>query len=232
MKRIIVISYLIALHSMLVVAIVNTELIHLIATRFGLHYQSNQTIDPLVEYIGSVHQRIDPNIPTGATIFLGDSITMELVTTAISPNAVNYGVGGLRSDQLIKLMDIYKSIKRADWVVITIGTNDLMQGLDDGIYSRYQTILSKIPSGIKVIMSSVPPLNTANAAVNKKVRSVVESARRACVADSRCRFVNTYDALSNNGYPLSGVLQNDGIHLDVKGYKLWIDSIRKALDKN
>jgi hypothetical protein len=234
LKQIAFATYLIALHAVLAVALVKTDLLPRAAVKFGL---SEPALFPeeemIIPRLREVHQQLDSSVPAGATIFLGDSITMALATAAIAPYTVNYGIGWQRSDQLIKSMDIYDSIKRAGRVVITIGTNDLLQGREARIESRYQAILAKIPSNIEVIMNSVPPIGNIEWGGRKiedaKVRYTVMSAKHVCEVDRRCRFVNSYDALSSNGTPLPGVLLNDGIHLSPKGYELWISSIRLAL---
>jgi hypothetical protein len=226
LKRTIIATYLIVLHVMLAVALVKTDLIPRAATKFGFAKYAIPEEDSIIPSMRGVHQQMDSSVPAGATIFLGDSITMALATAAIAPYTVNYGIGWQRSDQLIKSMDIYESIKRAERVVIMIGTNDLLQGREDGIESRYKGILAKIPPNIDIVMSSPPPISRIEDA---KVRYVVTSAKHVCEADKRCRFVNAYDAMSKNGTPLPGMLINDGVHLSPKGYELWINSIRQTI---
>jgi len=230
--RAVIAAYLIAVHALLVVALVKTDLIPRVAIKFGLVKPLIPEEESIIPRLREVHQQMDSSVPAGAIIFLGDSITMALATAAIAPFAVNYGIGWQRSDQLIKSMDIYQSIKRAGRVVITIGTNDVLQGRESGIESRYQAILAKIPSNVAVIMSSVPPIGDIEFGGRKiadtKVRYAVASAKRACEADRRCRFVNAYEALTSNRSPLPGVLLGDGVHLAPKGYELWISAIRRV----
>ena len=37
---------------------------------------------------------MDSLVPVGATVFIGDSITQGLATSAVVPLSVNYGIGG------------------------------------------------------------------------------------------------------------------------------------------
>jgi lysophospholipase L1-like esterase len=185
---------------------------------------------PFISMMRGVHQQMDASVPDGATIFLGDSITMALATAAVSSHSVNYGIAWQRSDQLIKSMDIYQSIMRASKVFVMIGTNDLLQGREAGIQSRYQAILAKIPANVDVVMSSIPPMGTfvANGKKidDKYMREIVTMAKTVCEADKRCRFVNVYETLSEKGNPIEGVLLPDQIHLSPKGYQLWIEALR------
>jgi len=160
---------------------------------------------------------------------------MALATASLAPRTVNYGIGWQRSDQLVNSMSIYKSIEHAGRVVITIGTNDLLQGREADIKTRYQTILSKIPAKTPIVMNSVPPMGEVvfygRKIEDANVRKVVASAKAVCLADYRCHFVNTYEALAPNGSPTPGVLLGDHIHLTPKGYQIWIDAMRPAFEE-
>lgn len=185
---------------------------------------------PFIPMMRGIHQQMDASVPAGATIFLGDSITMALATAAVSSHSVNYGIAWQRSDQLIQSMDIYQSIMRASRVFVMIGTNDVLQGREAGMQTRYQTILAKIPINVDVVMSSIPPMG--DVVINggkidgKHMQEVVTMAKTVCEADTRCRFVNAYEKLSEKGKPVEGALLADQIHLSPKGYQLWIEALR------
>lgn len=219
-KTAIIVVYVIAVHILLA------------ATLIGLTRDIQQPPEdvPFIAMMRGVHQWMDASVPAGATIFLGDSITMALATAAVSPYSVNYGISWQQSDQLIKSMDIYQSIARSSRVFVMVGTNDVLQGSEAGIQTRYQAILARIPANVEVVMSSIPPLGdvmvNGRKVSDKNVRDVVAIAKKVCEADKRCRFVNTYEALSTEGKPTQGVLLPDQIHLSPKGYQLWIEAMR------
>jgi hypothetical protein len=231
--------YLVALHVLLVFALIKTDLIPRAAIRLGLSKPTIPDMEPVITDRRFYQQESDRFIPTGTTIFLGDSIISGLpknVAASIASPAVDYGIGWQRSDQLIKSMDSYDSIKRSGQIIIMIGTNDILQGTEQqggGLESRYKTILEKIPSNIPVVLSSVPPIGAkewlGRTIEDTNVRQAVLSAKHECDPDPRCRFVNAYDALTNNGAPIPGVLLNDGIHLTPYGYELWAKSVRQSL---
>lgn len=241
MKKIAIATYLISLHILCALLLIRTDF----STRVIRHLAEilkpsasrplTREEDLHILASRALHSRMDPFVPRGATIFLGDSITMGLTTAAVAPYAVNFGIGWQRSDQLIASMDIYESINRAKQVVITIGTNDLLQGKSAGIEARYKTILSRIPPDVEIIMSSILPIGSsalstglrdAQRAKEADVLIVVEIAKHACEAVKRCRFVNAFQALSKDGVPLPGVLLEDDVHLSIKGYELWIKALR------
>lgn len=231
-KKVIIAVYLIAVHILLAVALVNSDIVPRAAVWFDLVRAAQQPPEdiPFIPMMQGVHAWMDASVPAGATIFLGDSITMALATAAVAPYSVNYGISWQRSDQLIQSMDIYKSIARANRVFVMVGTNDILEDRAADIQSRYRTILAKIPANIEVVMSSIPPVGDVVIDGRKvdddNVRNVVALAKTVCEADKRCRFINTYEALSADGKPIQGVLLPDQIHLSPKGYQLWIEAMR------
>jgi lysophospholipase L1-like esterase len=232
-KKIVITIYLVSLHVLLGAMLFKTDIAPHVESKLNLIMPKITEEESIIPIMRDIHNQIDTSVPAGATIFLGDSITMYLATSAISSHTVNYGIGWQRSDQLVESMDIYKSIGRATRVIVTIGTNDLLQNKEDGIESRYQAILTKIPAKTEVIMSSIPPIGTGIFYGRKidddDVRKVVATAKTVCEADLRCRFVNAYEALTTEGQPLPGVLLDDNIHLSPKGYELWINAIRHVV---
>jgi lysophospholipase L1-like esterase len=226
-KTVMIVVYLITIHVLLVITLTSPDIMSRIGLASGVK-QPPEDI-PFISLMRGVHTWMDASVPTGATIFIGDSITMALATAAVAPNAVNYGISWQRSDQLIQSMDIYESIARASRVFVMVGTNDVLEGREADIQSRYQTILAKIPANVDVVMSSIPPVGDVvmygKKVDDKTVRDVVAIAKTVCEADARCRFVNTYEALSTAGKPTQGVLLPDQIHLSPKGYQLWIEAL-------
>jgi len=225
--------YLLILHALVAVVLTQPDLVPRIGGLRALIHPKPPEEEWFIPIVREVHRQMDPSVPAGATLFLGDSITMCLSTAAVTAHGVNYGIGWQRSDQLLESMDIYHSLERAARVVVTIGTNDLLQGRATGIESRYRAILAKIPARTEVVLSSIPPL--ANTAFPGRqidpgqVHEVVASAKTVCAADRRCRFVDAYQALTAQGRPLPGVLLADAIHLSPKGYGLWIDALAGVL---
>lgn len=228
--------YLVAVHALLVVTLIKTDMVPRMAVKLGLRKLLAPNNDVFVADRSACLQEFDRFVPTGETIFMGDSITSDLPTdviASIASPAINYGIGWQRSDQLMNSMGSYVSIQRSRRVILMIGTNDLLQDRESGLELRYKTILEKIPANIPVVFSSIPPISITELLRRKidvsNVSQAVLSAKRVCDADRRCRFVNAYDSLSSNGVPLPGVLLNDGIHLAPYGYVLWAESVRQSL---
>ena len=56
---------------------------------------------------------MDGLIPEGATIFIGDSITQGLATSAVSNQSVNYGIGSDTTLGVLKRLPYYNSMNSA-----------------------------------------------------------------------------------------------------------------------
>lgn len=204
-------AYLVALHLALALLVAKGDFPYRIGLRLGLVEARDS---PFVGEMQNVHKRTDPHVPAGAVIFFGDSITQSLTASSVAPLAVNYGISGQRSDQLLRSMKGYASMSRASAVVVMIGTNDLHQGREQGLEERYRAILAKVPAGVPVVLSGIPPM------AGKDSSPLVEAARHACSAHPRCRFVDagiTPDMLA------------DGVHLGAEGYAVWAAALRQAL---
>lgn len=213
MKRNFAALYLIVLHLVVATALIKTDLIDRAGFRLGLLTPAEA---PIISTMREVHRQMDASVPDGATIFLGDSITMALATAAVAPLPVNYGIGYQRSDQLVDSMKSYESLHRAGAVVVMIGTNDILQGAQGGIGGRFSQIISSVPAGVPVVLSSPPPTTKGDA------QSVMVEARTACGEDPRCTFVDA-TVIGKEG------LLPDGVHLNPSGYAQLIAMLRVAL---
>jgi len=177
----------------------------------------------------AAHARMDAAVPDGAVLFLGDSHTCMLVTAAVAPNSVNFGINGLTSEQLLENMPIYRSMERARAVCIMVGTNDLLSGHAEGLKQRYAAILAQVPARVPVIFCSVPPLTNRPERgfpdVDQKARAAALALRDVCAEDRRCRFVDVHALLDD----APGTLTADGVHLSEAGCAVWIEALRSAL---
>jgi lysophospholipase L1-like esterase len=171
-------------------------------------------------FLRNMHREIDATVPAGATVFLGDSHTYGLVLSNVTSNAAKFATGGQTSAELLEEIPGLACLSRAACVVVTIGTNDLLQGRGTGMESRYREIIAAIPA--PVALCSIPPI------VHLARECIAAAGAAAAAATGRCRFVDLHGALTHAGEPLAGVLW-DGVHLSAQGYAVWTELLRKAL---
>ena len=212
MKRAAVITYLIALHTLVGVALITP----------GHLRQFRKQENPHIAEMRVVHGRMAPTIPDGAAIFLGDSITEGLAVAAVSPHAVNLGIGGLRTDQLLENLPAYP-LDRARAIYLMIGINDFGQGRAEGIQDRIAAIAASLPDR-PVVWTGVMPVREDVASL-ASVATVNEAVERACAALPACRYIDPAPLLAPGGkWDQSAYL--DAVHLNAEGYRRWVIALR------
>ncbi|MCF7988593.1 MAG: hypothetical protein K9L60_13660 [Methylovulum sp.] len=219
-------GYVIVLHLFVLALIVKTDFIPKVKVKLGVAASfPNPHIPNMLRY----HQWMDESVPEGATIFLGDSITQGLATAAIAPFSINYGIGSENTAQLIDALPIYKSLSRANAIVLAIGINDLGQGMKVGLNDRYQKVLESLPADVPLIWNAVMPVKLEDialadiAATNKVIQTL-------CEKKVNCAYVDTWQFLSDkNGHVISDFFLDDGVHLSPKGYSAWIAELRQTM---
>lgn len=158
----------------------------------------------------------DAHQPAGAAVFLGDSHTQGLAVAAVAPAAVNYGVGGLTTEGLLRQLPALRSLNTARVVVLMIGSNDLPADDQDAFEVRLQAIADGIPAPL--VWHAIP----RNRRVSEEVTAEANAAiRRICKARPRCRYAETEFAPED--------FQKDGSHLSPSGYRKWMASLRAAV---
>jgi lysophospholipase L1-like esterase len=158
------------------------------------------------------HEQADRFTPDGSVLFFGDSHTQSLVTSSVSPNSVNFGIGGLRARELLRTMPKYKSLGRASRVFVMVGTNDVRSGAD--LRPVYSQILATIKA--PVMLSSIPPM------AGFDTEPARQAAMLACNSVPNCTFVDLNSSLSTDHLW-------DGVHLKASGYEVWVNLMRSAV---
>lgn len=124
MQRKAIYGYVIILHLLVVLMLFKSDFIQRVEAKLGVD-QSEPEISLFYKSMVDYHKRMDGSIPDGAVIFIGDSITQGLATSAISHAGVNLGIGLDTTAGVLNRLQFYKSIDRSKAVVLAIGVNDL-----------------------------------------------------------------------------------------------------------
>ena len=182
----------------------------------------------------SYHSRMDDNVPDGAVVFIGDSITQALCVSAIAPVSVNYGIGGDTTFGVLQRLPTYRSIFRASAVVFAVGINEMNYRSNDKILCNYSTIAESVPKNIPVIFSAVLPTDES---VCKK--DISNDCIKALNADLEAITLELENLFFVNAGPLlidsQGNLADefhvgDGLHLNPKGNIILIRELQKAIE--
>lgn len=216
--------YLVTIHTLVLCAVFRPALLAPFQDMFGQARRANNFVADMFAY----HARMDASVPRGADIFFGDSITQSLATAAVSPRAINYGIGTLDSAQLLAALPAYQSVKRANTLYLAIGTNDFLSGRQAGLDLRMRGIAALLPLGTPVVWSSIMPIAGKHAS-SAEIMAINRRIRELCSGRPRCIFVDTWALLTSADGRAAGIFfLRDGIHLSETGYAAWIGGLRAA----
>lgn len=175
------------------------------------------------------HQWMDELVPEKSIVFLRDSITQGLATVAVAPYAINYGIGGENTAELLDAIPSYKSLARANAIVLAIGINDLSQGKKEGLEDRYQRIVAALPRDKPLIWSSVMPARSKKI-TSSDIADTNRTIKAMCEKRGNCIFVATWSFLADaNGLMIQRYFLDDGVHLSPDGYRQWISALKQAI---
>lgn len=118
--------YLLTVHALLIIVLLKSDFIDLVQNKLETcnHSVQSSELTPHYHRMLEYHKRMDGNVLTGSVIFFGDSITQGLCVSAVASHSVNYGIGSDTTFGVLERLKYYRSINRADVVVISIGVND------------------------------------------------------------------------------------------------------------
>ena len=235
MRKNVAIGYLVFIHILLALALVKSDFLTRVGNRLGYTANVEPEITQHFEYMERYYERMDPNVPSGSAIFIGDSITQGLCVSAVFTPSVNYGIGSDTTLGILKRLPKYKSLNRASIVILEVGVNDLKRRKDEEILSNYSSILKLLPSHLPVMISGILPVNEDIAhhtkGYNARIRGLNFRLKNLCESKKpQCTFVDSGRALEDSTGSLSRNYQEgDGVHLNGEGNNIWIQELKDGI---
>lgn len=223
--------YVISIHILLVYLAWNTnfvqrikhDILHTKTPKFSTWYRT------MVGY----HLRMDKSVPDDVFVFIGDSITQGLATSAVAFPSVNYGIGSDTSYGVLNRISHYTSIRRATAVVIAIGFNDVKKSNKNNILENYAKIIEIIPRNVPIIVSAILPVDEKLEkliGLNEKIIEVNKELELLVNIRSNIQFVDATSELIDASSNLKAIYHDgDGIHLSDAGYNQWIRKLKVPL---
>ncbi len=223
-------TYLALIHLLLVILIIDSNIVGRLQRKLGAPpVELSSYYETLILY----HDRMDGSVPDGAVLFIGDSIIQGLATAAVHQSSINYGIGTDTTRGVLKRLSLYNSLQRASAVVLSVGVNDQIFRNSEEMAENYRQILNTLPSDITILVNAVLPVdervvdshfrNERVVEFNSAIRHVTDSFENAIYIDTGNQF------LDNTGNLNSEFHIGDGLHLNTRGYTVWIDVVGKAL---
>lgn len=233
MTKFILITWLLCVHCIAILALVETDLAYRIDRKLGLGLLTSKELTPFYDEMVGSQQQLDGSITKGSVIFMGDSITQGLNVAAITHPAINYGIGMDTTYGLIKRIPLYSSLDRASHIVIAIGVNDLIRThrKNDDILDNYRHIFTLLPTDVPVIVQAIIPVDerVTMQGFNKRVTQINQQLALIATAN-KARFIDMSDELTNAEGNLKTEFHiGDGLHLTTTAYQIWIKTLKPLL---
>lgn len=207
-----------------------------LACRYYFHRQA--AVDKTLFYQQSLevmYLRQAQNLPAGSIVFLGDSQIQGLAVTAISPNAVNFGIGHQQLQHLAKKINDYPGLAQTEKIVIGIGINDLLHKPDIAPGQAIAQLVNSLSCcRNKVLLLGVLPVNEETLQRPGLNQRIVEFNRQlqSAAQAAGISFLDLYPLFTA---PREGMRPEydlgDGLHLSPTGYELLILEIESAIQK-
>lgn len=192
-------------------------------------------LDPAIGAADMIMASLPKNNPS--VVFLGDSITWGFAYGSGAPiwsavlaplGAVDYGIPGQTTQSLLyQLSQGQLSGTQPSLVVLTIGTNNLLEGdspeaTATGILADVQAIHSLLPQTQILVLGTPPgsygPFDSYRIEVNQTDALVSQ----ALAGDPRATFVNIAPAFEQPDGSISPAVLSDSIHPTEQGYINWM----------
>ena len=237
MKKRISVTYLIGVHILLAIVLLKNDFINKVQSELGIWqagspHEITQHFHRMLRY----HRRMDGNVPDGAVIFIGDSLTQGLCVSAIKSPSVNYGIGSDTTVGVLQRLPNYKSIERASAVVLAIGINDMKRRSNDEILENYRAIIEHLPKTTPVIFSAVLPLDEETrdewqGRNQDRIKTLNSDLKHLVLARDNVFFVDAGPLLLDEAGNLADIYHDgDGVHLNSQGNAIWIDALRNGIE--
>jgi lysophospholipase L1-like esterase len=176
-------------------------------------------------------------IVTGRIIFLGNSITEIGPWAKLTGDTtvVNRGIGGDITYGVLKRLDDVIA-RQPGKVFLLIGINDIGKDIPDTVIAdNIRKIVAAILQGsptTKIYVQSILPLNpdvkNFPQHYNKEEHVLrVNAMLPGILATLKCTFVNIFPLLLDDKQRLDAQYTLDGLHVNQKGYVIWVDYLKK-----
>lgn len=229
-------AYFLCIHIFIGLILLTSDFVGLVQGKIGVMMEARPEITAYFDRILRYHARMDGNVPDGAVVFIGDSMTQGLCVSAVAPLSVNYGIGGDTTVGVLQRLPTYHSLQRAGAIVVTIGNNDLKFRSNKEIVRNYSAIIERLPRDVDVIFSAPLPYdekanhewvgsNQRLRALNKDLKLLTQKSRRLHFIDAGPLLVDAEGNLADRFH------DGDGTHLNEDGNAVWIVELRRALDE-
>jgi len=227
------IFYLVALHVIVGVAVVKTDIIQRVQVKLGFEVMRPE-LTPHYEAMLAFHRRVDANLPAGSVLFIGDSLVQGLTVGAIHSQSVNFGIGQDTTLGVLNRIPHYRSIAKSKLIVLAVGVNDLKRRSDDEIIENYGKIVALIPHNIPILFSGIFPVDEVKSNLigyNARINRINRGLNKLCADSPRLYYFSMSDFIQDSHGELDDDYHiGDGMHLNSLANAAWISRLKALIN--
>ena len=170
-------------------------------------------------------------------VFIGSSsirIWDDLAKDFPGHKVVNRGFGGSQIVDAVYFGDRILKAHKPRLIVFFAGTNDINAGKSAAVVAAdFKAFANKVwaswPKAVIAFISISPsPSRVTQIAT---VREANRAIAAYCQTDARLKFVDVFPAMvRSDGTPRPDIFRDDALHMNRKGYELWIPPLREVLN--
>ncbi len=171
----------------------------------------------------------------GTALFLGDSITdfCDLAVYYPGLNAVNQGISGETTGDILDRLDRSVSPYKPDILVLLAGVNDILSDYpDDQVVDNMRAIVEGVrrtlPETAVILQSIYPVMEGEDLYYTGHIRAV-NGRLEALAEELNCRYVDVYSALCTADGRLDERYTDDGLHPNDAGYRMACPLVAAAI---
>lgn len=234
MKRRIIWGYVIIVHLLLGYVLLKSAFVQHVREHIGIAAPQAGVTEYYRQML-TIHSRMDGNVPDRSVIFIGDSCIQGLAVSAVANPSVNYGIGYDTTEGVLRRIPVYESIGRARAVVIAVGGNDMKLRSDEEILANMNAIFHRMSPVTPVIVSAILPrdeeVKGVPQGVNSRIRDLNSKLKGLSKESGNISFVDPSPMLVDGKGSLGDEFHaGDGVHLNSRGYSVWIKLLAQAID--
>ena len=176
--------------------------------------------------------------PKKAILFIGSSsirIWKTLATDFPEHKVINRGFGGSFMNDSVYFFDRIVAPYKPKMIVVYAGGNDINFGkTPEDVFGAFTNFVAKAHKALpktRVAYISIAP-NPARWSQVEQVKAANKLIENFTKKDSKLSFINVFPAmLGEDGKPKPEIFLSDNLHMNAKGYAIWVPIVRAHLKK-
>lgn len=174
--------------------------------------------------------------PPHAILFIGSSsirLWTEVAKDFPEHQVINRGFGGSVISDSVAFVDRIVLPYAPRFIVFYAGGNDINAGKSPATVAAdfrafAEKVHAKLPETDIAFISIAP--NPKRWAQIEKVRAANAAIREYCQSTPHLKYIDVHPGmLGPDGQPKQGIYRDDGLHMNLEGYKIWTEIVRPFL---